>query len=136
MDKRKYASFFEWHDKARKELGVTEELLTALNAAASATCYHSPVIHTPDPPDCVCLNAGNESVAVEVVEVVDQQAIHLNEMGQSVYRVWNLGELAEHVRELLRRKDAKVFHGGPYAETIACLLRTRRCWYRMRLRVS
>ena len=41
MHKRKYAAFFEWHDKARKELGVVEKLLRFLGVIASATCYHS-----------------------------------------------------------------------------------------------
>jgi hypothetical protein len=98
-----------------------EELLTSLNSAVATTRYHSPIIHTPDPPDCVCLNAENGKVAIEVVEVVDQQAVHLNEQGHSVYRVWNEGELAGHIGELLRRKDTKLYHGGPYAETIVCL---------------
>jgi hypothetical protein len=66
-------------------------------------------------------NAENGKVAIEVVEVVDQQAVHLNEQGFSVYRVWNEGKLAGHLSELLRRKDAKFYHGGPYAETIVCL---------------
>lgn len=85
MDKRKYASFFEWHDKPRKKLGVVEEVLSALDTAAAAMCYHSPVVHTPDPPDCVCLNSKNEKVALELVELVVQHAIHLNELGQAVY---------------------------------------------------
>jgi len=33
-NERKYASFFEWPDKERKELGVVEELLRSLNSVS------------------------------------------------------------------------------------------------------
>ena len=49
-----YASFFEWHDKGRKELGVVEELIEALSKCSSIH-LHSPREFSPDPPDCVCL---------------------------------------------------------------------------------
>ena len=115
-----YASFFEWHDRGRKELGVVEELIVALNNSAGLV-LHEPREFMPDPPDCVCLNASGESVAIEVAEVVCEDAARLNAQGSSVYRYWHPGDLATHISRTLAGKDAKTFHGGPYSSIIACL---------------
>jgi hypothetical protein len=117
---RKYASFFEWFEKDRKELGVAEELLGSLNATGTSG-LHSLSIYKPDPPDCVCLNSTNQKVAIEVAEVVCSRAAYLNAKGRDVMRFWEPGDLSAHVNHLLIGKDGKTFHGGPYAETIACL---------------
>ena len=115
-----YASFFEWHSKGQKELGVVEELLVALNHGAHLD-LQSPREFTPDPPDCVCQNASGALVAIEVAEVVCEEATRLNAQGHAVYRHWKPGELGVHVSHVLNDKDRKVFHGGPYQATIACL---------------
>ena len=117
---RKYASFFEWPDRQIKELGVVRELLTSLNNTASLD-LHSPSVFEQDPPDCVCKNAEGENVAIEVAEVVCQDAARLNAKGQNVYRIWNSGELASHIQHRLNEKDNKTYHGGPYANIFACL---------------
>ena len=115
-----YASFFEWHDRGQKELGVVEELVVALNRSANLG-LQAPREFSPDPPDCVCLNAAGEPIAIEVAEVVCEQAARLNAQGSSVFRHWRPGELAAHVSRELADKDSKIFHGGPYRSVIACL---------------
>jgi hypothetical protein len=115
-----YASFFEWHDKGRKELGVIEELLVALNRTAGLG-LHSPKDYSPDPPDCICLDASGKSVAIEVAEAVCQVAARLNAQGRAVYRSWQLGEPLSQVAHVLGGKDAKTFHGRSYQAIIACL---------------
>jgi hypothetical protein len=115
-----YASFFEWYDRGQKELGVVEELVTALNCTIGDV-LREPMENFPDPPDCVCRNAAGESVAIEVAEVVCEEATRLNAQGTNVYRHWQTGDLAAHISRTLAVKDAKSFHGGPYFSTIACL---------------
>lgn len=115
-----YASFFEWSDKPRKELGVVEELIASLNRSAGLD-LHSPQIQQPDPPDCFCSNASGERVGIEVAEVVCKNAARLNAQGKNVMRVWGVGELAAHIAHRLKEKDGKAYHGGPYAALIACL---------------
>jgi N-methylhydantoinase A/oxoprolinase/acetone carboxylase beta subunit len=115
-----YASFFEWHDKGRKELGVVEEMLEALNAHSSRR-LHSPQEFTPDPPDCICFTGSGEMVAIEVAEIVCEEATRLNAQGSAVVRNWRPGELSAHIAAQLLNKDSKKFHGGPYLEIIACL---------------
>jgi hypothetical protein len=36
-------------------------------------------------------------------------------------RLWNPGDLTVHIGHRLNEKDKKTYHGGPYAETVACL---------------
>lgn len=117
---KRYASFFEWHDKRMKELGVVETLIDALNRSAGLGLYAAQEF-TPDPPDCVCLNRHGELVAIEVAEVVCETATRLTAQGHKVHRQWNPGEFAKHVAKELADKDRKRFNGGPYAEVIACL---------------
>jgi hypothetical protein len=115
-----YASFFEWHDRGRKELGIVEELIDALNRTA-ALQLHSPRAFSPDPPDCICLNSVGAPVAIEVAEVVCEDAARLNAQGSVVVRHWRPGDLTAHVARQLADKDGKRFHGGPYADVIVCL---------------
>jgi len=117
---KNYASFFEWPDRSRKELGVVEELVVALNNSAGLTLCE-PKVFEKDPPDCVCLNDTGGVVAIEVAEVVCEDATRLNAQGSCVYRRWRPGELATHISRTLAGKDAKIFHGGPYSSIIACL---------------
>ncbi len=117
---RTYAPFFEWFDKGRKELGVVEELLVSLNREGKVH-FHSPRLQIPDPPDCACVSRAGAQVALEVAEVVCQDAARLNAQGHDVMRLWNPGDLAAHIAHRLEEKDKKTYHGGPYAETVACL---------------
>lgn len=117
---KRYASFFEWPDKARKELGVVEELVKALNRDKSFV-LGAPESFSPDPPDCICTNSAGGKVAFEVVEVVCQDAARLNAQGVDVFRNWAPGELTTHVARLLAEKDSKTFHGGPFASIAVCM---------------
>lgn len=117
---RTYAPFFDWYDKGRKELGVVEKLLESLTRQTDIV-LHSPRLQKPDPPDCVCLNGINDQVAIEVAEVVCQDAARLNAQGNEVMRLWGSGDLSDHIAHRLEEKDKKKYHGGPYSEILACL---------------
>ena len=116
---RKYASFFEWPEKERKELGVVEELLPGLNALGLG--LHNLRIQRPDPPDCVFDDPAGRPVAIEVAEIVCEESARLNAQGQNVYRVWRSGDLGPAITARLGEKDAKTFHGGPYSAIAVCL---------------
>lgn len=118
--RRKYASFFEWIDKEGKELGVAEELVAALNAGGSLQ-LSGLVLCNPDPPDLTCQNAQGERIAIEVSEIVCEEAVRLNQLGQDVYRVWQPGELRTGITERLARKDRISLRGGPYRSIYVCL---------------
>lgn len=116
---RKYASFFEWPEKERKELGVVEELVSSLNV--SGLGLRNLRVQRPDPPDCVCDDPNGKPVAIEVAEIVCEDAARLNAQGHTVYRAWRPGDLAEKINARLAEKDAKIFHGGPFASVAVCL---------------
>jgi hypothetical protein len=109
---KNYASFFEWHNKGQKELGVVEELLVALNRGAELELHH-PRVFSPDPPDCVCLNASGEAVAIEVAEVVCEEAARLNAKGPQVHRQWRPGELRTHIARHLSWWPLSIDHCLP-----------------------
>lgn len=116
---RKYASFFEWPEKDRKELGVVEELLPSLNALGLG--LRNLRVHRPDPPDCVCEDQNGNPVAIEVAEIVCEDAARLNAQGHNVYRAWRPGNLGAAITARLAEKDTKTFHGGPFATLAVCL---------------
>jgi hypothetical protein len=84
---RRYASAFEWPDKRLKELGVVEELMSAV-ARSESRVLREPMIHEPDPPDCICFDQSGSRVAIEVTEIVCGKAAALNARGHNVYRHW------------------------------------------------
>jgi len=117
---RDYAPFFQWSDRQGAEFGVAESLLASL-AAQHHHPYRELRTYSPDPPDCVCLNAQHELVAIEVSEVVCSEAARRTAKGENVVRMWRPGELREHIARQVAAKDAKSYHGGPYAELVVCL---------------
>jgi hypothetical protein len=117
---RQYASFFEWTDKEGKELGVAQEFVKALNAEMGLA-LSSPRLQRPDPPDAICTSAAGERVAVEIAELVTEEAVRRTAMGEDLLRVWRPGDVSSAVSGLLLRKDEKTFHGGPFGQLYVCL---------------
>lgn len=116
---RKYASFFEWPDKDGKEFGVVEELVAGLDDFGLR--LHNLRVQRPDPPDCVGQDRYGNFVAVEVAEIVCEDAVRLNAQGHNVYRVWRPGDLTAAITSRLSEKDTKTFHGGPFSTIAVCL---------------
>jgi hypothetical protein len=69
----------------------------------------------------VCDDPNGNLVAIEVAEIVCEDAARLNAQGHNVYRDWRPGELAEKITAQLCEKDKKTFRGGPFAAIIICL---------------
>jgi hypothetical protein len=116
---RKYASFFEWPEKDRKELGIVEELVSGLNALGLG--LRNLRVQRPDRPDCVCEDQNGNSVAIEVAEIVCDDAVRLNAQGHNVYRAWRPGDLGAAITARVGEKDTKTFHGGPFSTIAVCL---------------
>lgn len=120
--RRKYANHWEWPDKLRKELGIVEDWLESMRLAGE-NIYSEPR-NGPSPnqaPDCIILDKNGKNVAVELREFVCQKAVEENqkrERGKEVYRDWSYPEVVNEIREILKKKDQKNYHGGPYSKII------------------
>jgi hypothetical protein len=61
------------------------------------------------------------TVAIEIAELVSEEAVRRTAAGEQVVRVWRPGDVISSVSTLLQRKDTKTFHGGPFSKTLVCL---------------
>jgi hypothetical protein len=120
--RRKYAPFFDWHEKSRKELGVVEQLVRTMEARGEVE-YRSLRCWSQDPPDCIGKDNTGKTVAFEVTELVSEEAVRMNQKGRQVYRDWRPAEVVNRIDEILKDKDSKVYSGGPYCR-IAVLIHT------------
>ncbi len=123
---RRYASYFEWPHKPIKELGVVKELIKAMDSSGNME-FRSPDVG-PDPnlaPDCVALDREGRPVALEVCELVSEEAIRLNQhatrLEDRVYRDWQPDDVLREIRRILEVKDSKTFHGGPYSGIVVVI---------------
>jgi len=115
---RKYSSFWEWPDKEVKERGIVRDWI-----AATAQNELTGVASTDrDPPDCIAHDGDGGTVGIEVTELVDQRAVEMNEratcLEDRVYCAWTLQSVTERIEEIIRHKDSKAVHGGPYARLV------------------
>jgi hypothetical protein len=117
--RRKYASDFEWFraEKHLKEVGVVRCLLESFSKGLFCE-YRNLRPCEIDPPDCLANNVDGALVGFDVRELVDQEAIELNEKGEEVYRYWTDVEVIEEVAAILREKDSKNYATNPLAKLI------------------
>jgi hypothetical protein len=123
---RKYASYFEWTDKQRKELGVVEELIKAMELSGEKR-FHSPRYgpSANHAPDCVAVNQNGELVAIEVCELVSGKAIQCNigakDAKDMVYCDWLPEHVTEEVSKILIKKDNVNYIEGPYSNIVVVI---------------
>jgi len=113
---RRYAPFFEVPDgcdRRLKEKSVAEEFVTALRKREDSR-FGAPALSPRDPPDCVAPYEGGGVAALEITELVCEDAVLANEHGQEVYRIWKHPELLSELESRLAVKDQKTFLGGPF----------------------
>src|SRR5258708_1850155 len=127
LGKRKgYASFWDSPDKGTKERGIVCDLLASIEGKGGRHGIVSIRKNRRDPPDCVGTGENNEIVAFEVTELVDEETIRRNKKGQRsnqrkclcAFKEWTADALIEKIRNILKAKDEKRFHGGPYSRIV------------------
>ena len=117
--KRKgYASFFDWSDKAIKEKGVVRDLLEAIEANEGHNAIVTIRSNRSDPPDCVGTTIHGECIGFEITELVDLETVKMNRRGFRCRKEWTPNGLLAKIREIVRKKDAKNYHGGPYSKIV------------------
>jgi hypothetical protein len=72
-------------------------------------------------PDCIVSDEDGEMIAVEVTELVCEEAIRENQRGNRVYRDWQPTEVVSKLEERLKEKDRKEYHCGPYGKIVVLI---------------
>jgi hypothetical protein len=116
-NRRKYAAFFDWPDKAVKEWDVVCELLNSMHANGDCRYTRVEAVDN-DWPDCVIRDSGGVQVGVEVTEFVDQKAVEMCERGKNVYREWSDQAVREKIAQILISKNGKAYHDDLYGKLI------------------
>jgi hypothetical protein len=115
--RRKYASYWDWPDRDVKEIGVVRDLLEAMRERGDER-YRQPDCVDDQWPDCIVKDASGRNVAVEVTELVDEEAIKICQKGEGVYRRWSDEDVTKKITAIMRAKDQKANHGGLYAKAV------------------
>jgi hypothetical protein len=107
---RGYADFFGWGaNRDLEEWGVVASLFESMEKDG-ALPYTDLRIRGrgDDPPDCEALTATGQRAAIEVAELVDEEAIKAAKAGR-VYEAaeWPKAKFLSNLSELLKRKDSK-----------------------------
>jgi hypothetical protein len=125
---RPYSSFFKWapRQKAVEEVGVARTLVEAVGG--SPLDFVELLPQAPDPPDVVGVRPDGRRAAMELAELIDEEAVsrsipalkegHIQEV---VHYKWDQPTLITAIAVLLDEKDKKKLLGGPYAEYIVLL---------------
>ena len=113
--KRKgYRSYWFWPDNRIKERGVVCDLLEAMEVAGEQHDIINVRSCMTDPPDCVGITERDKSIAFEATELVDT----LWKASGFPWKEWSPTELITKLRAIISKKDAKIFHDGPYSKKI------------------
>ncbi|MBI5816146.1 MAG: hypothetical protein HZB29_11130 [Nitrospinae bacterium] len=104
---RKYSPFFDWPDKRVKELGILRDLINAKELNGEFE-LRNPRWSDKDPPDCIAEDKLGALVAVEVTELVSQEAVEKCQSGSQVYCVWQLSDVIDKLNNIVTVKDGKL----------------------------
>jgi hypothetical protein len=114
---RKHGSFWLWPKKPVVERGVVRELLNSMHHDGDMRYQNARSVND-DWPDCEVDDDLGNTVAVEVTELVDEEAIRTAERDEMDFSYQTDGEIKEKVSKILARKNLKSSHGGLYRKVI------------------
>ncbi|MCP4989952.1 MAG: hypothetical protein GY928_29060 [Colwellia sp.] len=117
---RGHADYFSWEsDRAIEEAGVVQCLSESLEYKGELF-FHSYKSREVDPPDCDALNNKNESIGIEVTELVEGSSIAKAKQDKVVpWSPWSTEKLDETISRRISRKDNPTkINGGPYKDYI------------------
>jgi hypothetical protein len=121
---RGHADHFQWPiDRLRAELGVVQDLSASLDAIGAAFFFDlKGRAQHDDPPDCEAVDKDGQRIAIEVTELVDENAIERaqalrrerKDQGNSppVSEQWvnwgGLGQISDRGAEAARREERAI----------------------------
>lgn len=99
------------------EVGITRELLNSMHHDGDMRYKNARSVND-DWPDCEVDDDLGNTVAAEVTELVDEEAVRTAQRDEMDFSYWTDNEIKEKVRSILARKDLKSSHGGLYSKVI------------------
>jgi hypothetical protein len=128
---RVYASFFKSGSKTHEEISVVRNLLESM-ATRGESRFFDPCVSPVDPPDCLAKAADGRAVAIEVTEIVCEEAVRINAQqdraaisqlrpGVAVMRRWEQQDFIAHIAGRVEDKDTKKLKGGPYGAYVVVM---------------
>lgn len=107
---RGYADFFGWGaNRNIEEWGVLYYLSESLTSSG-VTIFNSFIQRERpnDPPDCEALDESGQRVAIEVTELVDEEAIKSFKTGEIFsWANWDVTKFRNRLNNIIKRKDSR-----------------------------
>jgi hypothetical protein len=114
---RKHRSFWLWPKKSVMELGIVRELLDSMHHDGDIRYRNARSVNA-DWPDCEVDDVVGNTVAAEVTELVDEEAVRRAQRDEIDFSYWRDDEIREQIGSILTRKDRKSSHGGLYSKVV------------------
>lgn len=129
---RKHASAWNWHDKKEKELGIVDSFLNPINHIGIHD-YVEFAIPESDPPDALIYNAYGDEVLLEIVELVNRDAIDSQIQDKPDYweqcAKWtDLDYFESNLNGLILEKNEKCTHLFDQNRNVQLLIHTNEKW--------
>ncbi|HZM44661.1 MAG TPA: hypothetical protein VFC14_07500 [Burkholderiales bacterium] len=125
--RRKHASFWNFHKKSSKELGLFSERFHKFESD-----YRSNIIGwalcEKDPPDVFANLADGRKIGIEITELVNEAAIDAqirkpDEYSEELFQ-FGFDEASEEIRRIVREKEEKLFPAMSDYDELALLIHT------------
>ena len=117
---RVHAGYFSWEgNRVIEEAGVVQCLSESLENKEELF-FHSYKSRKEDPPDCEAQNKNNETIGIEVTELVDGNSIAKSRQNKIIpWEPWSIEKLDQTIQKRINKKDNPTeVKGGPYIEYI------------------
>jgi len=119
--KRFYCSYWDWHNKPVKELGILSDFLKVLKALGMESVFTSLRQRSQgeDPPDFEGQDNAGRTIGIELTELVDEKTVNKRQVDRRLeYKSYTPSEAIERIEQIIREKDVKCYRGGPYQRIV------------------
>ncbi len=124
---RKHASFWNFHKKSAKELGIFSEIFDRIEQYEDSQITEWGLCES-DPPDIFARFANGMYLGVEITELVNQSAIQAQISASQSYDTelfsFDIPKAQEAIRKIIEIKERKVSKSTEAFDTFALLIHT------------
>lgn len=108
---RKHANYYDLSNKDTKESGIAIDFFTLYEKLYGIACKHFNTCE--DPPDICAIMDDDKHIAIEITELVNQQAIKYqinNDPKYGTELIWDSEKFEKQLRDIINGKERKI-HG-------------------------